>query len=290
MLKKLRYNSGAIFIWFFFLYNLERFGEPLNIATFVYIFAAFSAVFIILVPAFQRIPMYWAFLVALPPYFVLKFALGYQIDVAHLAITVTEVAAIWLTIVLVRDLGKRLALIGETIADLTLGQLTDRTESFEAGQGLIYREIRRARRYRRPATLLAISPEVASLDLTLNRFIQDLQREIIHQYVAVRVARMLMEELHDSDVITRRNSHFVALLPETSREDVDEIICQLEAAAEEKLGLKLKIGLATFPDEAVTFETLLENAEAKMQQAAAEVGEARQSAPTAIKEFQLETK
>lgn len=264
-MKQLRLNIAAILVWLFFFYNIERLSAPINVASFVYIYAAISAVLILLFPRIQRLPLYWVFLLALPPFFIIKNVLGYQIGGENLAITVTEVSALWLTIVLAEQIGKQLKQMDETIANLTLGQLGKKTQSFEVGQGQIYREIRRARRYNRPATLLAVAAEDSSLDLALNKFIQDAQREIIHQYVAVRVTKLLMETLQDIDLITQRNGHFIALLPETGRESVDEIIRKLEAAAKEKLGIVLKIGLATFPDEAVTFESLLENAEAKMQ-------------------------
>jgi hypothetical protein len=39
---------------------------------------------------------------------------------------------------------------------------------------------------------------------------------------------------------------------------------KLQLAAKEKLGLQLKIGMSTFPDEAVTFESMLANAETAM--------------------------
>ena len=121
----------------------------------------------------------------------------------------------------------------------------------------------------------------------LIRFVKDAQQEIIHQYVAARIAGMLMVELQDCDVITRRNNHFVALLPEASRESVDTLVQKLETAAQEQLGLKLKIGLSTFPDEAVTFESLLENAEAKMENKPAGVG-GGQLTPASAQEVSLE--
>ncbi len=48
------------------------------------------------------------------------------------------------------------------------------------------------------------------------------------------------------------------------RERLQEITRKLQQAAKDKLGLQLKIGMSTFPDEAVTFESMLENAETEM--------------------------
>ena len=65
-------------------------------------------------------------------------------------------------------------------------------------------------------------------------------------------------------IVTQRNDHFVILLPETPRDEVEKIVKKLGLVSEEKLGVKLKIGLSTFPDEEITFETLLQRAEAEM--------------------------
>jgi hypothetical protein len=42
----------------------------------------------------------------------------------------------------------------------------------------------------------------------------------------------------------------------------------LRSSGQDSLGLEFQIGVATFPDEAVTFETLLQNAEEEMASSA----------------------
>lgn len=267
-MKHLRYWVAAICVWFFFLYNVERLGHPINIASFVYPFTLICAVAIILLPRLHHIPVYWLFLPTLPVFFLLKVGLGYQIGGRNLPITVTEICAIALSVILSSQIAWRLESLREAVSMLTTAHLEKGTYPFSVGQGRIYREIRRARRYQRPASLLAISATCESMEASVNRFIQEAQREIIQKYIAARVAHLLVEELQDSDVITQLNDHFVTLLPETGRETVAEVVKRLETAAQEKLGLKFQIGVSTFPDEAVTFESLLEQAETKMRAAA----------------------
>lgn len=263
-MNRLRYLMVALFTWFFFFYNIERISKPINIATFVYLFVFVCGVLVVTLPVVQRMPLYWPFLIALPPYFFLKIYLGYEIGGTKIPITVTEICAIWLTIVLSGQIGKGLQELWKAVSDLTIGQVGKRPVRFEAGQGQIYREIRRARRYQRPAVLMAISPVEASVEHSLDRFMQEAQHEIIHQYVSARIAKLLVEHLEDSDIIVQRDKHFVTLLPETNQKRVDALVKELEAAAEKQLGLQFKIGISTFPDEAVTFGKLLEHAEERM--------------------------
>ena len=92
-------------------------------------------------------------------------------------------------------------------------------------------------------------------------------RETLEKYVSARLAEFLVGELGDLAIITKRNGHFVTLLPETNRANLSDVLRKLQLSAKEKLGLQLKIGVSTFPDEAVTFERMLEDAESEMTNA-----------------------
>lgn len=257
----------ALCSWLFLLYNIERLSKPINIASFLYVFVIVCANLIILVRSLRRMQLYKAFLLTLPPYFFLKVYFGYELAGTHLPITVTEICAIGITIFLTQRVSWHLEEFRDAITRLTIGRLDEGTHTFEEGQGHIYREIRRARLYKRPAALLSIAVDNGQDDVELNHFIKEAQNEIIRQYVAARTANLLVQELKDSDVITKRNDHFIVLLPESDREVAAEIIERLAVGIEKGLGLSCKIGLSTFPDEAVTFESLLEQAELAMKEA-----------------------
>jgi hypothetical protein len=263
-MKRLRYWFIGLCIWFFFLYNVERIGEPINLATFVYIYAIVVAVLLILIPALQRISFAWLLIGSMVPYLFLKSSLNYSLSLGELPIIVTEICALGITMFLTRHLGRRLESIYETLADLTIGHLGEEAVPFSTGQSLIYSEIRRARLYSRPATLLAISATKESVELSIDYFVQEAQREIVKQYIAARISDLLIKELNDCDIVARRQDHFVTLLPEATRETVLEVVNRIKEEAAEKLNLDLKIGWATFPEEAVTFESMLAIAENQM--------------------------
>lgn len=266
MMKKLRYWLILICIWFFFLYNIERLGEPINIASFVYVYTLLCAVVVISVRPLWGTPLYWSFTMALPPFFILKLLLNYPIGGSNLPITITEICAIGISIVLTGQMTRRLEELQQAVTSLTLGHLKQDTQPFEDGQGQIYREVRRARQYKRPVALLSVAATDESKHMQLNRFIEEAQREILDEYISARVANLLVEELKDYDVITQRDRHFIVLLPETDRDKVAAIVDRLKQAGRDYLNLDFQIGLSTFPDEAVTFERLLEQAEARMNQ------------------------
>jgi hypothetical protein len=276
-MRRLHYLVTPLVAWFFLLYNIERLIEPINLASFVYVYTALCAILLVSLPRFKQLSTLWLIALLLGVYLILKNQLGYEIAGQYLPITITEMSAIAITVFMSDFIGRRLEQLQETLTNLAVAELSDEVKPFGTGQGQIYREVRRARRYQRPLALLAISVTDESFKVSqdhfaravpLHRFLGEVQREIMKKYIATRLGNLLVEVLEDSAVVTQRDSHFVTLLPETAREDITNVLKKLESAAEEKLGLKLKIGVSTFPDRAVTFETMLEQAEAEMMRQA----------------------
>jgi hypothetical protein len=264
-MKRIYFWLVGIITWFLFFYNIERLSHPINISSFVYVYTAMIAVLMLALPPLYKVSLFWPFLAALLPYFYLKQLMRYEIMGIHLPLTITEIVAIGMTILLTGQLLRQLKEARDLVTNLTVSQLNKGTAPFETGQGQLYREIRRARINQRPAALVTIGVTDQSYQMSLNRFIEEAQMEIIRHYVSARMANLLITNLRDFDVITQRGSHFVALLPETSREEALKITDQLAQAALSSLGLHLKFGLSTFPDQAVTFERLLEAAETEMK-------------------------
>jgi GGDEF domain-containing protein len=269
-MKRLRFWLIVIVGWFFILFNIERISAPINLASFVYVYTALiSLVMLALFPYFQ-LSFRWAFPAALIPYFLVKAQIGHPIGGPNLPITVTEVCALGITILFTEQIVGLLNELRRTVSDLSLRHLSKGISVFDSGQELIYREIRRARLHNRPAALLSISATEASVDVSLSRFIQEAQQEIIQHYVRARIANLLVSKLKDHDVVTQRDDHFIVLLSEIERSKVNIVTSRLRNAAKKHLGLDLEIGISTFPDEALTLESLIENAEARMADVEAE--------------------
>lgn len=273
-MTQVRYLFLIMCGWLFLLYNVERLIAPIDIASFTYILTMLVIIVLILLPKLYQFAFHWLLLAVLVPFFTLKILLSYEIAGGNLPITITEISVLSLTIVLAQLTRHRFENLQEALANLTIGRPDEDVHSFGTGQGQIYREIRRARRHQRPAALLAISVPETSAHPAQNRFLEnaplrsfleEVQREMLKKYVSTRIANLLVSELGDLAVITQRNDHFVTLLPETDRESLREIVNRLQGVAQENLGLHFKIGMSTFPEEALTFETMLERAEAAME-------------------------
>jgi hypothetical protein len=263
-MKRLFSYQVGIILWFFLLYNIERLIAPINIASFVYVYAAAIAVLILALPVLYNWSAFRLFLLALIPFFALKIALGYEIAGPNLPITITEMSTLYITLILARLLGQDLFEIRNEITLLTIGNSKNGVNGFSDGQVEIYREVRRARRFKRPVALLTVAARGEPVELAINRFIEEAKNGIMTSYINARVANLLEGRLKDSDVITKYNDYFVILLPETGREQVPSVINRLKESALQDLQIPLEIGFSTFPDEAMTFSGLLQQAETKM--------------------------
>ena len=84
------------------------------------------------------------------------------------------------------------------------------------------------------------------------------------RYVLSDVAKTLCHTLEDYNVIAQTNDHFLILLPEVTSEQMGDLVGQLRQATSEQVGVTLQIGTASFPHDAVTFESLVEKATREM--------------------------
>jgi hypothetical protein len=96
------------------------------------------------------------------------------------------------------------------------------------------------------------------------RYLEEIQQRGIRKYIDARLARLINDCISDCDILAYRDDCFFILCPELASDAVQEVARRLEQAAEEELGLELKIGAASFPDEEVTLGGLLETATGSM--------------------------
>jgi len=196
---------------------------------------------------------------------VLKFWLGYGVGARYLPITVTELFAVGVTVLLAQRVGRGFEELRQSLLLNIVGEGQHRSQAFSSGQAELYREVRRARLYGRPLALLAMRVKSEGIRIGADRIAREFRRDTRQAYLRARVAALLGGELKDSDLLTVRDDHFVALLPETDAATAGDQARRLAEAAREQLGLRLDVGLSAFPDEEVTFVKLLERAEERMQ-------------------------
>ena len=272
-MRQLYYALVATIVWLSFLFNLEWLVGSFVLAPFMYWFIPTCAVLAILMWGRYRVSLVWLLAFGVAAYAALEIQFALTHEGETLSAVVMSLAAVVVTILLSGLLGRQLAQLQRLLTNLMVGQADGDERLFEHAQGVLYREVRRARRYHHALAVLAVATPEVPVELAQTplpaepysfRVVGDMHRDLVKKYILARTARLLREQLDDTAVITQRDDHFVVLLPETAQDDLQPVLLTLKAAAQEQLGITLNIGAATFPDQAITFESLVEQAEVAM--------------------------
>lgn len=260
---KLRFWLSLLIIWLFFFYNIERINEPINIASFVYLLVPIAGSLMLLIPRlFKRVGIAGYFTIVLLVYLGIKIALHYELVAQSLPITITEIFSIFVSLFLFRKVADLMWDFEDTIANITFQQIGLPPRVYETAETEdLYREIKRCRRFRRPLTMVVAKAVFTPSEYKLNQVMEELRETMVARYVQAGVAKLLSDELSDSDLMVVENESFTILLPETQEEEALRRIRWLQKQATAELDIELHIGVAGFPEKAVTLRGLIDAAE-----------------------------
>jgi hypothetical protein len=264
VLTRFRASIAGLIAWFFVLFNVERLYSPLNIASVVYVVAAAAMLLVVLWPALATLRISLLLLLCAIALVAAKAWLGFPLGRMHLPITLTEYAAIVVSVLLARQIVLGINEFQAATLRNMVSHLVDRSQPFVDGQADIYREVRRARVHKRPLSLLVIEAQQQADPEVLDRFTTEAIRNMANRYITSRLADFLSRGLKDCDLIAERNGGFVVLLPETRAAKARSVCRRLQEEARAQLDLELRIGQCTLPDEEVTLVGLLERAQANL--------------------------
>jgi len=280
-MKRLRFWTIALSVWLIFFFNIERIlkaaervrttfsGEVNLIQSYTYLFVALIIILILLLPKLRG-PFFTLFMVFWVSLFLV---LWYHLPVGRslpvfeiqqvLTITVLaiiQISAIILTGLLVRQMNHALQEFEDVIADITFNHIGARPQPFLEAQGDMYRELKRARYYQRPLSVVALQVDEGEIEANIPKIVEDVQQAMMKEYALAKIARILDSNLYDFNAIALRDNCFVIILPETNTETVSDTIIRLEEVLKEEINITFQVGTASFPDQAVTFERLIERA------------------------------
>jgi hypothetical protein len=250
--------------WVVFMTELDRRMPAFEIGPGGYALALAAAALLV-VPALRRVSATWLLAVAFPLYCAIEIATEGRIDGHGALASALEFGGGAVTIFLASRLGRRLALAEDVLTEFAVGPLREPAEPFSRTQGEMFREVRRARRYERPLSLLAVSgtgPQPAS---ALAALVEQARRDSLARYIATRIGALIEEEAAGSTIVAERGDHFLLLLPEAGPNDAEQVAKRLERAAAERYGVSLRCGIASFPHQEITFDKLLESAESALR-------------------------
>lgn len=175
---------------------------------------------------------------------------------------VTECVLVAVSALLCRRTGSYISELEDTIS-----QLIDLRPpiSFQELQSEFYQELRRARRFGRPVSLLAVRP-VGINDASPEHVISGvIQKKLAQDFQDVQFAALLHSGVGDGDLIAKADDGFLILLPEADRDTASKTAADLAYHVKQASDCDLMIGISDFPKSEVTLAGLVKAAEAQLQ-------------------------
>jgi GGDEF domain-containing protein len=149
----------------------------------------------------------------------------------------------------------------ESIMDaLALSAFPNRAHTIEEESQRIKIELTRSRRYRRPLSLVVIESE-SDDQKTTREMLRSIQHDLLNRFTSARVGQIIDDRIRQTDLVMRdHKGRFVILCPETDLNNTILLAKRITQAVKERTSLNVLWGVAAFPEEALTFDDLLQKA------------------------------
>lgn len=181
-------------------------------------------------------------------------------DLADLPVVVTELLLLAVTAYLVRLLSVVVANLEQVLENVVTGREESRILSTAMGEEAINAELFRARRFNRPVgfILLNLSGVEELKTSRADRF--NYQFVLQRSYLKARVGQLAESFLYHTDPIAWHADDLVICLPETDREQAEELARKIYELIRLQLNIRMPIGVASFPDDGLIYKYLIEAA------------------------------
>jgi hypothetical protein len=263
----------ALVVWLLFFFNIERldlgFQQPdiANIATPVYIVVGAMVMLGLVLPQYQRVPLWRLYIVAAAS-FVVAALWGKRPTWGgmYTYISLFELCAVLISMTLAHRVGRLSADFVETVRGLLFSELDNRVYAPAQAEPMVKREMQYSRRANRPLSVMVLDTKGRGKQ-DLPATAAEIQQLLTKRHSMVALTRVITRTLRRTDFVLDRTAdgRLVLVMPEIRKEQAETIISRLNDQVQRRLGLGVQAGIASFPDQGVTFEELVLQAEQDLQ-------------------------
>jgi GGDEF domain-containing protein len=276
-MKHLSRSAVILLIALAVFYNIERLDlgqvNPIDIASIVYVLGLLAAISVIAVPILQRSGVVVSIFLWAGIYVLAKLSFLFFFDGRPLLggvytyLAITELALLLIVVWSSHNFAAGLHEFAEAVKRTTFSDSDRQIRKFRELDEDIQVEMFRCRHNHHPLSIILIKPDPDSIQATLHRLAQEVQQKMLSGYVINSMAQTLRKYLRPTDLILeqRDQGRFIIVCPETNAADSKLVVEYIQCVAAEQLGTSIAYGMATFPDEAVTFEELVHRAESALR-------------------------
>lgn len=266
-LKRSFFGAAVYLAVIFVLGQADYADRPLiNFANYFYVAVLVAMPLTLFFPRISRISVYLPLFFWAAVYIVLLQVINrnYSANQGELAVVVLEFmlleAGVWFAHQLALQISH-----AESIMDaLALSAFPNRARDIESENQRIKIELTRSRRYHRPLSVVVIQTESDDEKIT-REMLKSVQQDLLSRFTSARVGQIVDDRIRQTDLVLRDyQGRFIVLCPETDFDNAALLATRIAQAIKERTSLRVLWGVAAFPEEALTFEDLLQKARERL--------------------------
>jgi len=242
-------------------------GRPIiNFASYFYLAVILAIPITLFFPSISRVSSYVPLAIWAGVYLVLLQTInrGASANPGEFSVIVLEFVLLEAGVWFAHQLALQLSHAESIMDALALSAFPNGARDMELESQRIKIEFTRSRRYHRPLSLLVI--ESKADDQTITReMLKSVQHDLMNRFTISRLGQIIEDRIRQTDLMMRdHRGRFIVLCPETDLPSATLLAQRISQAVKERTDLQVSWGTASFPEEALTFDDLLQTARERL--------------------------
>lgn len=272
-MNKLRITTIVLLAATAVFFNIERLDidkqSVANISSFVYVFGFGCVLAVLCFSALWRARVGIAISLWITIYVAVRLFLTSMTGAGtNTYIMITEITLPSLIIWLAHRLARLIYDFEKAVEAVVLAGMSRRLQYMDEAMDEIQKQLRLSRRSDRALSLIVIEFEPTKPEIPPSRALLEIETALANRQALLSLSKCLDRTLRRSDLMLQMRgfSQIVLVCPETAGSGA-QLLAQRIQKSSELLNLRIAFGQSSFPDDAVTFDVLLEIAIARLHEA-----------------------
>jgi len=266
-LKRSFFWAAIYLALIFVLGQADYAGRPIiNFASYFFLAVIVAVPVTLFFPSISRVSVYVPLLIWAGVYLVLLQIINRSnsANAGELPVIVLEFLLLEGGVWFAHQLAMQISHAESVMDALALSAFPNRANDIDSENQRIKIELTRSRRYHRPLSLVVIESESED-EKTTREMLKSIQHDLLNRFTSARVGQIIDDRIRQTDLVLRdRRGRFIILCPETELEDASLLAKRIAQAVKERTSLHVLWGVAAFPEEALTFDDLLQKARERL--------------------------
>jgi GGDEF domain-containing protein len=266
-LKRSFFGAAVYLAVIFVLGQADYADRPLiNFANYFYLAVLVAVPLTLFFPRISRISVYVPLLFWAVVYIVLLQLINrnYSANRGELPVIALEFMMLEVAVWFAHQLASQISHAESIMDALALSAFPNRARDIDSESQRIKIELTRSRRYHRPLSVVMIESESDDEKITRESF-KNIQHDLMSRFTSARVGQIIDDRIRQTDLVLRDyKGRFIVLCPETDFSNASLLAKRISQAIKERTSLRVLWGVAAFPEEALTFEDLLQKARERL--------------------------